>query len=89
MRVVINLPHELGLELRAAAAACALGDEKISAALWAQEAVESVLASRRLPRIAPGRYGARVNGVEKPEEPPEPYRVCLPEDLMQESRGWE
>jgi hypothetical protein len=89
MKVVINLPTELGRELKAAAAACAFGDERLSPALWAQEAVESVLASRRLPKIAPGRYGARVIGAEKPEESPEPYRLCLPEDLVPASRGWE
>jgi hypothetical protein len=89
MRITITLPRELGRELKAAAAACAFGDERLSPALWAQEAVESVLASRRLPKIAPGRYGARVIGAEKPEESPEPYRLCLPEDLMAASRGWE
>lgn len=88
MKVVINLPTELGRELKAAAAACALGDEKISPALFAQEAVESVLASRRLPRIAPGRCGARLTPPAE-DNGPEPYRVWLPEDLMTASRGWE
>ncbi len=89
MKITITLPRELGRELRQAAAACAFGDERLSPALWAKEAVESVLASRRLPRVAEGRYGARVIGEEKPAEPPEPYRLCLPEDLMTASRGWE
>lgn len=75
MQITITLPRELGRELKAAAAACALGDERISPALFAQEAVESVLASRRLPKIAPGKYGARVIGAEKPEDPPEPYHI--------------
>jgi hypothetical protein len=88
MKVVINLPTELGRELKAAAAACAFGDERLSPALWAKEAVESVLASRRLPRVAEGRCGARITPPVE-DNGPEPYRVWLPEDLMPASRGWE
>jgi len=88
MRITITFRTELGRELKEAAAACALGNERISPALFAQEAVESVLASRRLPRIAPGRCGARLTPPAE-DNGPEPYRVWLPEDLMPASRGWE
>ena len=45
---------------------------------FASDLVVSELAARRLPRIAPGRYGARVIGAEKPTEPVR-HRLLLPE----------
>jgi len=73
MRITITLPRELGRELKAAAAA--LQEPHYGPAEFACDLVAAEMASTRLPRIAPGRYGARVNGAEKPEDPPEPYRI--------------
>jgi hypothetical protein len=55
LRFAVELPEELHGELNAAAKECA-----ITPARFAAEAIHSVLASRRLESIAPGKLGARV-----------------------------
>lgn len=76
MRISITLPRELGRELRAVAAAT--GGPGYTGSNWAADLVASELASRRIGRIMPGRYGARVIGAEKPTEPVM-HRLLLPE----------
>jgi hypothetical protein len=44
---------------------------------WAREAVESCLASRRLPSVSHGRNGARMSA----EEEPKGHRVVRPETV--------
>jgi hypothetical protein len=56
-------------------AADRLNEPNFSAADFATEAIESVLASRRLPRVAPGRNGARITT----EPATVTHRVLLPE----------
>lgn len=79
--VTIVLPDALYAELETASSkARELG---FGPQAWAQEAVESALASRRLPSVAVGRCGARVfTAVEDPE--PEAYRVHFPEAVTHE-----
>jgi hypothetical protein len=57
MRVTLDLelPEALQDELQTAAKECG-----ISGAAWAAQAIESELASRRLPRVTVGPYGARM-----------------------------
>jgi hypothetical protein len=75
-QISIALPDGLYLELQQAAAA--MQDPGYTATHFATDVVASELASRRLSRVAQGRYGARV--IESaPIEQPEPYRLMLPE----------
>jgi hypothetical protein len=79
-RVTITLSDELFAELeRVSAGANDLG---FGPETWAQEAVESALATRRLPGVSQGRYGGRAPGSPSLEETYDPfvrgYRILLP-----------
>jgi hypothetical protein len=77
-KVSIALPDGLYLELQQAAAA--MQEPGYTATHFATDVLASELASRRLPRVAQGRYGARV--IESaPVEQPEPCRLLLPERM--------
>ena len=76
MQVRINLPTELFRELESAAAS--MHESGYTAVNFATDVLASEMASRRLPRVAQGRYGARVIGAEQPEEPVT-YPVMWPE----------
>jgi hypothetical protein len=64
--LTLDLPIPLVDELHEAAKEC-----KLAPHLFVAEALESVLASQRLPRMRPGRNGPRVGmpGIEEIEEP--------------------
>lgn len=55
MELIINLSDVMSAELREACQAC-----ECSPLQFAAEALEAVLAERRLPRVALGTHGARV-----------------------------
>ncbi len=55
MELVIRLSDVMSTELREACQAC-----ECSPLQFAAEALESVLAERRLPRVALGTHGARI-----------------------------
>jgi hypothetical protein len=65
-KVSIALPDGLYLELQQAAAA--MQEPGYIATHFATDVLASELASRRLPKVAQGRYGARVIET-KPAEP--------------------
>lgn len=76
--VVLSLSDGMFAELEAVAGRVhemGFGPEQ-----WATEAVESVLASRRLPRVTPGTLGGRVKGFVL--EDPAPYPVHLPQRVI-------
>jgi len=72
--VVVTLNEVLFEELEQAARSAR--EHGFGPAEFATEAVESVLASRRLPRVTRGKVGARIT-VAEPE--PITHRVLLPE----------
>jgi|HubBroStandDraft_4_1064222.scaffolds.fasta_scaffold67598_2 hypothetical protein len=57
--IATPLPDELHRELMDGCREC-----KCSPTQFAREALESVLAERRLPRVAVGRLGARIGAAE-------------------------
>ena len=64
-QVILNLPDALYLELEVVSAA--VREHGYGPASWAQEAVESVLATRRLPGVTAGRCGPRITAPEVAE----------------------
>jgi len=76
MRVTLNLdlPDALEHELQSAARTSG-----IPATTWAAQAIESELASRRLPRVHCGSHGPRI-GMQESEADAEPegYRILFP-----------
>jgi hypothetical protein len=75
-RLTIVLPDALYEELESVAAGheMTFGPET-----WAQEAVESALATRRLPNVAPAKHGPqRRREFEVEDLEPEPYPVHFP-----------
>jgi hypothetical protein len=85
-RIVIELTDGQYGELRRATARA--GEPGFTPKDWAREAVESALASHRLPRVTLGRGGARVR-IRAAEPEPEPeaelvtHRVMEPERVCQ------
>lgn len=78
MRITIDLSRSQYAELERAVART--GERNFTPTDWAREAVESVLASHRLPKVTTGRYGARLNdGVSEMVT----HRVILPEAVCQ------
>lgn len=80
-QITITLHDEMYAELEDVSAGCReLG---FSPAKWAQEAVEAVLATRRLPRMwTAGGYGGHHNVAKSESEiEPEPYPVHLEQML--------
>jgi len=76
MRTIqISLNDGVFAELERAAQVCAPG---FSAAQFATEAVESVLASRRLPGVPKAKIGAQIN---VPEPDFIEHRLVLPEGV--------
>jgi hypothetical protein len=73
-RVTISLPDGLYAELQEVSAMT--GEKGYSPAIWAADFIASEMASRRLPRVSAGRYGARVPSVEDIEDR---FHVVLPE----------
>ncbi len=69
--IKIQLSPGLFAELKSAAVASSDGAIGYRPEMWAQEAVESMLASRRLQRMpfTPNGYGARPGGLEREPEP--------------------
>jgi hypothetical protein len=79
--VTIGLPDALYAELEVASAG--VHELGYSPAACAQEAIESALATRRLPSVSVGRCGPRVRAADIDEaeamEPETYYRVQWPE----------
>jgi hypothetical protein len=75
-RITIALPDGLYMELCEVAADA--GEVGYGPAHWASDVIASELAARRLPKIAPARYGARVAEPERETEL-EPHFLRLPE----------
>jgi hypothetical protein len=71
-QITITLSDELYTELESASTN--VREHGFGPETWAQEAVESALADRRLPRVKPAAYGARIQATE-PED--YPVRVSL------------
>lgn len=78
-KVSIALPNELYAELEAWAEL--MREPGYGPASFATDVLASELASRRLPHVSQGRYGARVIET-KPAEQPQPYRLHLPERMV-------
>ena len=81
-QIVIALPDTLFTELQAASA----GSREcgFTPAMWAQEAVESALATRRLPSVPVGSHGAhKRRGQAAPGGDAEPggYPVRFPDPM--------
>ena len=75
-RLIISLSDELFRELQAASSAA--HEMLCTPETWAQEAVESAIASRRLPNVERARYGARPGGCAmEADYEPEEYPVRL------------
>ena len=74
-RVTIKLPDILYNELRAISDCTR--EHGYTPELWAQEAVESALATRRLPNVPVGSHGPHTRRVIEDTEP-EGYPVCFP-----------
>ena len=72
-RVSISLPDALYAEL--AEIAAATGERGYGPANWAGDLVSSELASRRLPKVKPGRYGGRITA-PKPAESESSLSAC-------------
>ena len=76
MQLIVELPDELRGELEAVAR-----ENRISPLTWATEALWSVLATRRLPRVKPSVQCGRHNGAsegrdaEHGDYEPEPYSL--------------
>jgi hypothetical protein len=68
----LDLPDALGVELETAAKRCG-----IAPPMWAAQTIESELASQRLPKVAPGRYGARM--ICEGESVLTEHKILLPE----------
>lgn len=73
-QVTIALPDGLYAELREVSKAA--GEPGYGPAHWAGDLIASELASRRLPRVAKGRLGARVSSGDVELKT---YRAVLPE----------
>jgi hypothetical protein len=69
------LPDALYTELEAASAS--VREHGFTPESWAQEAVESALATRRLPKVPLGSHGARLKDETEPSG--ENYHVLWPE----------
>jgi hypothetical protein len=80
-KVSIALPNALYAELEAWAEL--MREPGYGPASFATDVLASELASRRLPRVVQGRYGARVIEM-KSAEPPQRYRLHLPENMRWE-----
>lgn len=76
-KVSIALPDGLYLELEQAAAM--MDEPGYGPARFATDVLASELASRRLPKVTQGAYGARI--MERPVEPVT-HRLCLPERMV-------
>ena len=82
MQIVLDLPDALSRELQAVA-----HESRITPGTWAQEAVESALASRRLPYVEPAKCAPHHKGAVgvrdvESECMAEPYKVhCRIEGL--------
>jgi hypothetical protein len=61
LTVKLKLPTEMNLELLRACR-----ESNCSPKQFAAEALEVVLASRRLPHVAPGSHGPRIDVVDQP-----------------------
>jgi hypothetical protein len=70
----VTLTEELYRELIEGCRDCACSPKQVAA-----ESLESVLASRRLPRVEAGRCGPRIGGGFERETEPEAYPVHYPE----------
>ena len=68
----MTIPDTLYQELIEAAR-----ESRCSPKIFAAQSVESVLASRRLPRVAQGSHGPRIGGREVEEAEPDGYRLSL------------
>lgn len=81
-QIVLNLPDALYLELEVVSAR--VREHGYGPTQWAQEVIEADLASRRLPKVALGVYGARIGTPEVVEaeeaDEPEGYPVRWPEE---------
>ena len=62
VQVKISLPDGLFAELQAASAA--IGERGYGPAHWATDCVAAELAARRLPRVALGSHGPRIEAIE-------------------------
>jgi hypothetical protein len=70
-QITIHLQEELYNELEAASAV--VRELGFGPEAWAQEAIESALASRRLPRVPVGSHGPRIGEAESDEAEPKCY----------------
>jgi hypothetical protein len=68
--ISLTLPDELYNEL-----IDGCRERRCSPKQFAAESLESVLASRRLPRVKPGGHGARIGTAEIEDREPEGYPV--------------
>ncbi len=76
-QITLTLPDALFTELEAASAG--VREHGFTPETWAQEAVESALATRRLPKVPLGSHGPHARRIEEDAEP-ECYPVHCPED---------
>jgi hypothetical protein len=80
-KVSISLPNELYAELQAAAES--MQEPGYGPVNFATDVLASELASRRLPKVTQGRYGARVIEAKPAEHTePVPYRLLVPETMV-------
>lgn len=80
-RIVITLADELYAELEAASAK--VSELGFKPETWAQEAVESALASRRLAYVQPSSHRAFRHGVNDADTELEGYPVHWPEGISE------
>jgi hypothetical protein len=77
-QITLTLPDALYTELEAASAS--VREHGFTPETWAQEAVESALATRRLPSVQLGSHGPHARRAIEEEAEPECYPVRFPEE---------
>ena len=78
-QITLTLPDALYTELEAASAS--VREHGFTPETWAQEAVESALATRRLPSVPVGGHGPHKRRAVEADAEPECYPVHFPEEM--------